>query len=215
MNESQWLSGCMPLWMLEHLRPHASERKLLLFGAACARRIWHLLPGDRSHHAVELTERYADGELSRPEFRRLWNLSYYDWTDWAVEEVLQGRAADLVLRVADWARVVVGDALTADGSDVEALRVHEQQAQADLLRDIFGNPFRPRPPEPTWLRWHEGALTGWARSIYEGRQFAELPILADALEDAGCDDPDLLAHCRGGGEHVRGCWVLDHLLGKT
>ena len=71
--------------------------------------------------------------------------------------------------------------------------------------------FRARP----LLRWNGGTLTGLARTIYEGRRFAELPILADALEDAGCDDDDLLAHCRGGGEHVRGCWVLDHLLGKT
>jgi hypothetical protein len=131
--------------------------------------------------------------------------------------------------------------------------------QVGLLNDLFGNPFRPAMIEPSWLAWSEGAVPHLARAIYEGRRFEDMPILADALEEAGCDDERILAHCRmkrqawpreirarryaisfeetplfaamadepmdsqadfarhypRPGEHVRGCWVLDLLLGKT
>ena len=86
--------------------------------------------------------------------------------------------------------------------------------QTDLIRDIFGNPFRSTPVNPSWLKWNGGVVRKMAEAIYEERRFAELPILADALEDAGCSDSDLLSHCRGAGPHVRGCWVVDLILGK-
>ena len=66
-----------------------------------------------------------------------------------------------------------------------------------------------------WLRWNDGTLVRIAQAIYDNRAFDRLPILADALEDAGCDNADILAHCRGPGPHVRGCWVVDLLLGKS
>jgi hypothetical protein len=80
-----------------------------------------------------------------------------------------------------------------------------------LLQDIFGNPFRPVTADPEWLTATAVAL---AQTIYAERAFDRLPILADALEDAGCDNADILAHCRGDGPHVRGCWVVDLILGK-
>ncbi len=83
---------------------------------------------------------------------------------------------------------------------------------ADLLRDIFGNPFRPVAFDP---RWRCESAVALARTAYESRNFTLLPILADALEEAGCDHADILAHCRGPGPHVRGCWVVDGVLGKT
>jgi hypothetical protein len=86
--------------------------------------------------------------------------------------------------------------------------------QADLLRDLLGNPFRPVSADPAWLTWNGGTVRQLAEVIYEERRFVDLPILADALEEAGCTDEDILSHCRGPGEHVRGCWVLDLLLGK-
>jgi hypothetical protein len=85
--------------------------------------------------------------------------------------------------------------------------------QADLMRDIFNNPFRPMALDPALLTWRKGGLKAMAQSIYVGRRFEELPILADALEEAGCSDVAVLDHCRRG-EHARGCWVLDKLLGK-
>jgi len=84
---------------------------------------------------------------------------------------------------------------------------------APLLRCVF-NPFRPVVLDPAWLAWNGGAVRKMAQAIYEKRRFADLPILADALEEAGCTDAAILAHCRGGGEHVRGCWVVDLLTGR-
>jgi hypothetical protein len=83
-----------------------------------------------------------------------------------------------------------------------------------LLRDIFGNPFRTVTLDPAWLAWNGGTVRKLAQAVYDDRAFDRLPILADALEDAGCTDGEILAHCRSGGEHVRGCWVVDLLLGK-
>jgi len=84
----------------------------------------------------------------------------------------------------------------------------------ELLRDVFGNPFRPTPVDPAWLSWRDGTVAKLARAFYAEGRFGDLPVLGDALEEAGCDDPALLAHCRGPGPHSRGCWVVDLLLGK-
>ena len=83
--------------------------------------------------------------------------------------------------------------------------------QPSLIRDIFGNPFRPVSIKPAWQTTNATAL---AQSIYDERAFERMPIVADALEDAGCDNADILNHCRQPGEHVRGCWVVDLVLGK-
>jgi hypothetical protein len=88
----------------------------------------------------------------------------------------------------------------------------ERRAQCDLLRDLVPNPFRSPPAfDPAWLTWNDGAVSKMAQTIYAERRFADLPILADALEEAGCDEADILSHCRGGGPHARGCWVIDLL----
>jgi hypothetical protein len=80
-----------------------------------------------------------------------------------------------------------------------------------LIRDIFGNPFRPVAFDP---RWRTADAVGLARGIYDERAFDRLPLLADALMDAGCADEQVLGHCRGDGPHVRGCQVVDLVLGK-
>jgi hypothetical protein len=90
----------------------------------------------------------------------------------------------------------------------------EQAVQIGRIRCIIGNPFRPVRVDPAWLCWHDGVIVQMARSIYDERRFEDLPILADALEEAGCTDPEILAHCRGPGDHVRGCWPVDLILGK-
>jgi hypothetical protein len=92
----------------------------------------------------------------------------------------------------------------------------EQAAQCRLFRCLFGNPFRSLPSvKSAWLAWNDGTIPKLAQAIYEKRRFGDLPILADALEEAGCDNIDILTHCRQPGEHVRGCWVVDLLLGKS
>jgi hypothetical protein len=97
----------------------------------------------------------------------------------------------------------------------------ESRAQCGLLRDVVGNPFRPAAVNPAWLSWNGGAVRRLAQAAYVERNLpageldpARLAVLADALEEAGCADPEILAHLRGPGPHVRGCWVIDLLLGK-
>jgi hypothetical protein len=87
----------------------------------------------------------------------------------------------------------------------------EGESQAELARDIFGNPFRPVAFSPAWRTDTAVAL---ARQMYGSRDFGAMPILADALQEAGCDSEEVLSHCRGPGPHVRGCWVVDLVLGK-
>ncbi|MCE9530233.1 MAG: hypothetical protein K8T89_03725 [Planctomycetes bacterium] len=91
-----------------------------------------------------------------------------------------------------------------------AERTHEFE-QSIVFRDIFGNPFRPVRLDPRWL---SSNVVDLAQAIYEDRAYDRMPILADALMDAGCDNDEIIHHCRGGGPNVRGCWVVDLILGK-
>ena len=102
-------------------------------------------------------------------------------------------------------------ARTQDRQAADAARRREIHTQALTLHDIFGNPFRPVTVDPAWLTL---TVTSLAQAIYDERAFDRLPILADALEDAGCDHADILNHCRQPRVHVRGCWCVDLLLGK-
>jgi hypothetical protein len=90
----------------------------------------------------------------------------------------------------------------------------EELAIADLVREIFGNPFHPITIDPAWLARNDAAIPRIARSVYEERAFHRMPALADALLDAGCEHEELIAHCRSAGPHVRGCWAVDLILGK-
>jgi hypothetical protein len=85
---------------------------------------------------------------------------------------------------------------------------------AAVVRDIFGNPFRSVAVDPAWLSWNDDTVSKIARSMYEEGRFDKAPVLADALEEAGCNEAALLAHCRQPGPHARGCWVVDRLLVK-
>jgi hypothetical protein len=97
---------------------------------------------------------------------------------------------------------------------LKARQEAESRCQADLLREIFGNLFRPVHADSAWLAWNDGTVRKLAQAIHDERRFGDLPILADALEEAGCANADILAHCRQPGEHVCGCWVVDLLLAK-
>ena len=90
-----------------------------------------------------------------------------------------------------------------------------EQWQCQLLRCVFGQPFQPPIAlDSSWMTWNGGTVRGLADAIYAEPAFDRLPILADALEEAGCTDSNILDHCRGPGPHVRGCWVIDLVLGK-
>src|SRR5581483_3527580 len=107
---------------------------------------------------------------------------------------------------ARWTANLGMDALLTGATTAAATKI-----LCDLLREIFGNPFRPVTVNSTWLTSNVISL---AQTIYDERAFDRMPILADALEDAGCTNAEILQHCRQPGEHVRGCWVVDLLLGK-
>ena len=232
MTEAEW-DACADLTpMLEFLRGKASDRKLRLFAAACVRRVWHLLVDVRSRRVVEVAESFADQETSRELLgsarseataAAVHGAGYAAYAaDYVAEPDL---TVDLVARtIAETVAYVWEWEVNDDGSlqAGQGLRRHSAQrgieqrkGQVSSLREIFGNPFRPVTVSPSWLAWNDGAVRKMAQVIYDDRAFDRLPILADALEDAGCADADILAHCRGLGEHVRGCWVVDLLLGKT
>jgi hypothetical protein len=121
------------------------------------------------------------------------------------------RAAEAAGKAAQAAALRAGDLKTSKRAAAGA-RVREQTAQAALLRDLFGNPFRPVTVQPAWLTWNSATVPKIAQAIYDEQTFDRMPILADALEEAGCTEQSMLDHCRSGGEHVRGCWVVDALL---
>jgi hypothetical protein len=228
MTEAEWLACPDPQKMLEFLRGKASERKLRLFVCACCRRIWHKLTDKESRRAVEVAERLADGQAdpaevaaARAEIEELLRLGQQQWA-----EVSQfDEATYLYGYVHQWpiilAQSAVGENVTTEWVNLagsiantdEAARA-EWTAQAALLRDIFGNPFHPASITPAVIAWNDGTVVTLARAIYDERAFDRLPVLADALEEAGCDNADLLTHCRQPGGHVRGCWVVDLHLGK-
>jgi hypothetical protein len=101
------------------------------------------------------------------------------------------------------------------GSDWKQYQAKHRRAVSYYLRDIFGNPFRSISIDSVWVEWNDRTVLRLAQAIYDERAYDRLPILADALEEAGCNDGVILSHCRQPGEHVRGCWVLDELLGKS
>lgn len=225
MTDTEWRDESDPHTMLRQLlRVGAGYRKMRLFSAACCRRVERLWPVDWARHAVTLAEQFADGRTSLEELRRAAGLARCEadllWTSGRLHGgegatlAAARSAASAVEALASqawlfWETVRTKVARLAPDGKVE------RKDQCDLLRDIFGNPFRPANLEPSWLRWNDGTIPRIARGIYENRAFDGLPILHDALLDAGCDNDDILAHCRGAGPHVRGCWVIDLLLGKA
>jgi hypothetical protein len=214
--------------MLDVLGGTASSRKLRLFAAACCQRVQELA-GERrdleeAGYYITALEREADG-LARPSewgeavarvLSKQWDIS---------DRTLDFLPADFCAflcaidndppEAALWASVNANIALSDFKQRPEADEVGgspEARVQAPLLRCIFGNPFRPVAVESGWLT---STVAELARGIYADRAFDRLAILADALQDAGCEHPDILGHCRGGGPHVRGCWVVDLVLGKA
>jgi hypothetical protein len=222
MDERQWLESTDPAWMLEFLGERASPRQLRLFACACARRVLPLHPDDRLVALIEVGERLADGTAGEEERKAaLAGIQAADPYDPSQQLRMSVRAAacttlnESARESATWASKQAIQAAIADmrqrqrGSVASVSYIPEHAAQAALVRCIFGNPHRPARLDPTWLRWNDGTVPSIARSIYQERAFDRLPILADALEEAGCTDADILAHCRSRGEHVCGCWVVD------
>jgi hypothetical protein len=186
--------------MLAFLGPRISARKLRLYGCAACRRIWWCLRDVRSRQAVEVSERFADGLASVENLNAAAALA-----EQATEQLQPPRFGANAAQTA---------LMTTQTPEQAAERAAYAAADADMLRDLCGNPFRPVTVDPFWLVWNDGTLVRMAQAIYEDRLFTHLPVLADALEEAGCHNSDLLDHCRQPEGHARGCWAVDLLLGK-
>jgi hypothetical protein len=218
MTEAEWLGCVDPKPMLEFLQGKVSDRKLRLFAVACCRRIWSLLADKRSRMAVEVGEKVADGMATDEEefaaYEAACNAKDDAWCG-AYENVDFPAVAASYVVCSDPSPALVAGLTASAGDDPRGRAPGETAFQCRLLRDINSNPFRPITIDPAWLAWNDGTVQKIAQAIYDERAFDRMPILADALEEAGCPNQDILTHCRSGGEHVRGCWVVDLLLGKS
>lgn len=214
MTEAEWLAGADPKAMLDCLRGKAGERRLRLFAVGYCRRVLPLLSRwVEVGAAVDAAERYAEGALTVARLGQIGSAlaRYYPFLLSPASTDEPTRAAfRLVLRA------VAADAWEAPQEIVSnPAWAAERKAQAHLLRCVFGNPFRPLLAiAPALLAWGGGTAVKLARAAYDGRAFERLPVLADALEEAGCDKAEVLGHLRGRGPHVRGCWVIDLLIGR-
>jgi hypothetical protein len=237
MTEHEWQAADDPRPMLTFLKGRTSVRKLRLLACACCRRVWPLLTDERSRHAVEVAEQAADGRAGPDElaaaYRRAQRVVAALRRDQPERGdcLLAARAAARAAALQAVAESVAEAALAVEAAAAQTVRhdwlpgvfqgvfgakgqifaawTAELEHQCALVREIFGNPFRlPMVPEIA------GQVAVLFQVVYEQRAFDRLPILADALEEAGCRDATLLDHCRRPGIHVPGCWAVDLVLGK-
>lgn len=259
MTEAEWIASTDPAAMLDWMRSgrlspnvKTSDRRLRLFACACCRAVWDKLTDDspcpcllgcrkedchcggsgrvnRSRRAVEVAERFADGLATLSEMQLA-----CDQAQDAPHSYHPGGQHDEAT-AASWAAFMENEGVGGVMVGVEGVLryVRQPATQAALLRDIFGNPFRPvtLPRELTQAQavgnvilkpspkhkgecpWLTSTVVSLAQAMYETRDFGTMPILGDALEDSGCTDQAILNHCLEP-LHVRGCWVLDLCLGK-
>lgn len=231
MTEAEWLVTSDIDAIVAHVAG-LDPRKVRLFVTACVRpavRRWGGFGGFYGA-ALDANERYADDSSARDvvgacrrrvggEWRRLSRedhdeFPHYWHTSGAMFAALEPVIMATLVAVR-MARGAAADGFSAEFEPGESWVQRQDDAldaQLRLARDIFGNPFRPVTFAPDW---RTSNAVGVAQAMYAAREFADAPILADALEDAGCDHGELFAHLRGPGEHVRGCWAVDLVLGKA
>ena len=200
-------------------RTKSGRRKLRLLACGCCRLIWPHLQDPRLRNAVEMAERFADGQAKAAELQAAGTAATIFEGGMVLSEhdprAQANTAVALAVSTTATKPYSAAFGMTVFPLPLAGYRGSEKEANAllcDLLRDIFGNPFRPVTFSPSWRTDTAVAL---ARGMYEAREFGAMPILADALQDAGCDNDDILNHCRDARQtHVRGCWVTDLVLGK-
>jgi hypothetical protein len=233
MTETEWAVCRDPQKMLEFLRGRTSDRKLRLFAVACSRRRSHLSRDAKVREALDVAERFADGlardadrslarkaaqqaaqgrgVTSRPSApkreRRVASLAYYAAARDAMETAWN--TPGLAVEVLIWR------AGGYNACDWNAIKAAEWEMLARLLRDTIGNPFKPLTIDPAVFVSQGGTVVRMATAIYNDRRWEAMPLLGDALEDAGCTDQAILDHCRGPGPHTRGCHVVDAILGRS
>lgn len=222
-----WNSASDADWLLDN-SGEVSDRKLRLFAVACCRDIWPMLDDKRSRRAVEVAERFADGEASIEELNaaRLDSRSAkheasiastrdaYSAATCTAARSAKSAALDTYLNsiwAAAWA--ASGSVIWLDSAAPGLIDNRNKKVKhfAAIYRDIVLDPSRPVVFDP---RWRTSDVVAIARGIYDDRAFDRMPILVDALMEAGCDSEDIIQHCLGSGPHARGCWVVDLILEK-
>jgi hypothetical protein len=233
MTEEQWLTCVEPQEMLNFVSGMAGGRKYRLFACACCRRSWNEFVAPLTIRVVMAVEMLADSKggdatlakvlevalrAANAVRREIAQSGYLAHTAGAAAQVTHPDSAVAAQFASQSAALAIADAPLAVYSGHRLLTralppeyANECVVQADLVRDIFGNPFRSFELKPEWLTLDVLSL---ASGMYDSRDFGSMPILADALQDAGCDEEEVLTHCREAREHVRGCWIVDLLLGK-
>lgn len=223
MTEQEWRECNSPWRIVPLLGNPGRHRKSNLLCAACLRRIWSLLPGPKSRCAVEILEQFAEGMATEETLKKARQEA---WEDANLDHNPERKQNHIEATIS---AVVMEDVLSVLSATAQATgwgklgnwetnKLPEYREQSVLVREVFGNPFKPASIDASWQTSTTLAL---AKAAYEQRAMPSgeldptlLAILADALEDAGCTDLQILNHCRRLGVHVRGCWVVDLLLGK-
>ena len=203
MSEAAWQRATNARELLLLLDPDSSSRKLRRFVLACVAHLYPSKPVSGDADILAFAEQLADEANIDPDEwvavfdqlqdRNQLNAEPPDPTAWLLSLAVGDNASDET----HWALVSMKD------------RNIDEAVPMGLLREVFGNPFRLVDFAP----WRTDTAVSLARRMYDSRDFGAMPILADALQDAGCDNDDVLNHCRDGGPHVRGCWVVDGVLG--
>jgi hypothetical protein len=223
MTEADYLASENPDALLDAFGRGLPRRKLILFACGCLRLVPFKATDRKIRHAIELIERHADGIVPAEKIADLtqtfWEgrtpapflLSGVGFSSNRLAQATTTAVYQLAAALCDTPEEPADPLETA--RDVARAVVPDRgpAAQARVFREIAGNLFRPGSFDPAW---RTSAVVGLADAIQADRGFDRLPILADALEDAGCDSAELLAHFRGPGTHARGCWALDLVLGK-
>jgi hypothetical protein len=222
MTEREWLTGTDPAPMMELLGQNArtlSRRKLRLFACDCCRRLERLLTA-RDRAVVDALEQCAEGAITHDQIYAAADLppgmgTYASGPGGrpAVQRVVAESLSGSAWNAAVGARAYTIDAVRAEEGVVA--RADEWVRQSAVLRCLFGNPFRR-----VWFStdWLTDTVLALAQAMYESRDFEAMPILADALQDAGCENAGILNHCRahapadGAQAHTHGCWVLELIL---
>jgi hypothetical protein len=222
MTEADWDSCTDPAAMLQYLRSWggASDRRLRLFGVACCRRIWSLLTDGRSRRAVEVAEAYADGLAGLQELQQAYQAG---WA--AAKEMIASRDADarhdpdLLYGMHDVGLAAPAACAAAYASSPDAQQVDNAGYYARHAQMQAASPFPladSTPGDAEQVAQGDFLRVKLAQAIYDERRFGDMPVLADAFEEAGCDNEEILRHCRQRETvHVRGCWVLDVLLERA
>jgi hypothetical protein len=216
-DEKDWLTSVCPASMFyttEHLpnrRAVRSARRLRLYSCGCYTIIWDRIKMQGIKDVIIKTEEWADGKITKEDlrpYRYPKGESRHGSPDWYLKLSIGSLITPHVIPA--YMAYLTRSAI--DPAKYErAGKWADCPPQADLVREVFGNPFRP-------VKFPKGCRTNTAvqiaRQMYDERDFSATPILADALEDAGCDSADVLTHLRSPGPHVRGCWAVDLVLGK-